>query len=118
MPPALNRAFRPSVSRGGRPYTYKSSEAKRWQKDAGWLLIAARGANPTFEGNVRVDLKLLVKRDRDIDSSFKLLLDALEDAKVIKNDRQITHLCAVKEKSDRGIVIVNVTDLDSTSKTD
>jgi Holliday junction resolvase RusA-like endonuclease len=113
-PPALNRAYRAAVSRAGRPYTYKSSAAKRWQKDAAWLIISQRRDVETFTGKVAVHMRLYLNRDRDIDSSFKLLLDTLETSKVIVNDKQIVELSAVKHKDKRDIVEIDVIDLETT----
>jgi Holliday junction resolvase RusA-like endonuclease len=96
MPPALNHAYRASVSRNGRPYTYKSTKAKRWQSDAQLIINASRKVKKTYEGQVGVTINLYLKHDRDIDSSFKLLLDTLENSGVIKNDRQIGSLIAHK----------------------
>lgn len=91
MPPALNRAFRSAVTRQGRPYSYKSSAAKRWQQDA-WFLIRNKWHFEPMEPPIIVDVFIDPIRDRDIDSSAKLLLDTLQEAGVYKNDMKIVSL--------------------------
>lgn len=114
LPPALNHAYRASVARSGRPYTYKTSKAKRWQADSTLIINAARKRKTTITDPVKVEIKLYLKRDRDIDSSFKLLLDVLEISGVIKNDRQIVKLIASKTKSKCDKVVVDVISMGST----
>ena len=126
LPPALNKAYRASVSRNGRPYTYKTTEAKRWQRESQLIINASRKVKETEESPVGVNVKLFLSRDRDIDSSFKLLLDTLENAGVIKNDRQIGQLnaqkhskgeckwCNLHHEFERDKVIVDVFSMDST----
>lgn len=96
LPPALNHAFRAAISSQGRPYTYKTADAKRWQEEATLLINASRKTKEMILGPVRVVVKLYLKVDRDIDSSHKLLLDTLQVAGVIKNDKQIVELLTTK----------------------
>ena len=98
LPPALNSAFRAAIARTGRPYTYKTTEAKRWQSDACLLLNASRKTKETIEGPVSVTVTLLLKIDRDIDSSHKLLLDTLQESGILKNDKQVQRLETIKMK--------------------
>lgn len=114
LPPALNHAYRASVSNSGRPYTYKTTHAKRWQEDAVLLINAARKSKVSYLQPVRVVIKLYLKHDRDIDSSFKLLLDTLQMSGLIMNDKQIHQLEASKIKSDCDKVSIDVISLDST----
>ena len=95
---------------------YKRSDAKRWQRDAFLLIYSKVKENPFFDKQVNVECHLYLKRDRDIDSSFKLLCDTLENAKVIKNDKQIRRLSAEKYKSkDPKLVVVISEYVDSTA---
>jgi Holliday junction resolvase RusA-like endonuclease len=121
IPPALNHAYRAAVSKGGRPYSYRPQVVKRWQRDAVWQILAARKSEPTMTGPVRVELELWLKRERDIDSSFKVLFDAMEQAQVFVNDRQITQLYAekidpVKFPHKYAKVVVYVVDLGTTPR--
>lgn len=116
LPPALNRCYRAHVSNRGRPYTYKTTEAKRWQRDARMLIYSQTKDRKKFTDSVRVAVELYLKRDRDIDSSFKLLLDTLEYANIIDNDRQIVELITKKVypfKEESKIVVEIDNDLDS-----
>jgi len=91
LPPALNHAFRSAVTRGGRPYSYKSSAAKKWQEVA-WLLIRRVWKYPPLNPPIVVDVFIDPKHDRDVDSSAKLLLDTLQEAGVYQNDMKIVSL--------------------------
>ena len=54
--------------------------------------------NRKFSKQTIVDLLSFLSRDRDIDSSLKLVLDVLEDMGVYKNDKQIQAIHVYKEK--------------------
>jgi len=47
---------------------------------------------------VEIDLHPPDKRKRDLDNILKIVLDALEFAKIINNDCQITKLCVTKKE--------------------
>jgi Holliday junction resolvase RusA-like endonuclease len=96
LPPPLNACYGSAVSRNGRPYPYKRNIAKTWQRDAIYLIISQVGKITESTLPVSVDIKLYVTRNRDIDSSHKLLLDTLQMSHLIKNDMQIIHLCTDK----------------------
>jgi Holliday junction resolvase RusA-like endonuclease len=108
LPPALNKCYRPSVTKTGKPFTYKTKIAKQWQSDAALLIKSQIKGNKPFKGDVRVAIMLYLKRDRDIDSSFKLLLDTLEYTNVIENDKQICLLMCGKVKGSEPKVTIEI----------
>ena len=86
LPPPLNQAY--STVRG---YIYKTRIARDWEEKAGWEL-KKQWKEDRFDCDCYCGISLFLKRDRDIDSSLKLLLDLLQRQKVIKNDILISHL--------------------------
>jgi Holliday junction resolvase RusA-like endonuclease len=92
LPPTLNHSYGTFSTKTGRSYIYKRNTAKAWQQEATFIIRGARKQKPLIETPVSVKVTLYLIRNRDIDSSHKLLLDTLEFAQVIKNDKQIFHL--------------------------
>lgn len=86
LPPPLNDMYRSAVSKYGRPYTYVVGVAKQWKKDA--CLTIGKNV-PHYDVPVLLKLKVYLKRDRDYDSSLKLLSDVLQMSGVVENDRLI-----------------------------
>jgi Holliday junction resolvase RusA-like endonuclease len=114
LPPTLNHAYRSTSSREGRPYPYKTSTAKAWQRDA-WVVIQnAKKQQPMITGPCKVSVELHVTYKRDIDSSFKLLFDVLQTARVYKNDGLIVWLEAKRYQDKLDKVVIYVTDLGTT----
>ena len=62
-------------------------EAKDWMAEAILRLKQFRGSNPT-----EVTIYYYLKRERDIDGSVKLVLDAMTKAEVFKDDKEVTDL--------------------------
>jgi Holliday junction resolvase RusA-like endonuclease len=92
---------------------YKTIQAKAWEQEAGWLIKKEIKANAPLSGPLNVSLVLHLKRDRDIDSSQKLLFDVLEKMGVMVNDKQIEELQVFKFKDkDNPRLEVTVTKLD------
>lgn len=83
LPPPLNQCYKV-----GSGTLYKTEKAKQWQSDAGWLAKSVR--HPRITGDVGVRMKIYYRNHRDIDSSEKLLFDAMQHI-VYENDRQIVH---------------------------
>ena len=110
LPPVLNKAYGITNTRKGRPYTYKKTETKGWQRDARLEIYQQVGKVPMLTDDVVVNIELHLKFNRDIDSSHKILLDTLEYAQIIKNDKQIIELNTKKfypSKKPRMIVYVD-----------
>lgn len=100
LPPALNHCYRAAIN-NNRPYLYKTSAAKQWQEEAGWILKTKfkKEKLPITEP-VAVHIHLYLKHDRDIDSSHKLLLDTLQFVGIIANDKQVKLLITEKQVGD------------------
>jgi Holliday junction resolvase RusA-like endonuclease len=99
--------YRSSIHyRSGKPYTYKTPDAKRWEHDASLLIKQAYGRQAPFTTDLEVTLELHLTRKRDIDSSHKALFDALEQSGVIENDNQIAvlHTYRYMDKSDKVVL--------------
>ena len=92
LPPTLNHSYGVTNHRGGRSYMYKRSDAKAWQREARLDIYQQLGKVETITDPVKIVMELYLKHNRDIDSSHKLLLDTLEYAQIIKNDKQIIDL--------------------------
>lgn len=90
VPPPLNSVYR-STFQGGKPRTYKSKEAKLYQEEIAWTL---KRETP-LEGPVKLVLFFAFKRDRDIDSGLKVLLDSLSGYLYV-DDKQIVELVVSK----------------------
>lgn len=91
LPPPLN-----SVYRMGRGSYYKSTAAKDFTQLCGVLL--ARYKTIEKEQNIGISLKFSLKRDADIDSRLKVLLDSMQGF-LYENDSQIIELVVSKEKT-------------------
>jgi len=92
MPPSINATYRSGL--GNR--WYKAPSARSWESLA-WGEIMASSRLKTILGGVSVEITMYCKRDRDIDNGIKIVLDLLEKAKVIKNDRQVVSLYVYKK---------------------
>lgn len=99
LPPTLNQCYRVGITKRGRIYRYKTAKAKDWEEEAMWLLKKAKGRRKMIEGPVEVFITLELRRDRDIDSSQKLLFDCMEKVGIFRNDKQISNLYVYKEKT-------------------
>lgn len=69
---------------------YKTQEARQWQKEAQVAILQTKGRK-TLIGDVYVGIEYFLKFDRDIDNG-KMIMDALEDNRIVVNDKQVTHL--------------------------
>lgn len=85
LPPTLNNTYKISGNR-----MYKSQEAIDWQEVVGWEIKSKH--IKLIKEEVFVGISMFLKRDRDIDSSLKLILDTLADVGVYKNDSQVISL--------------------------
>jgi len=114
LPPPLNACYRPTM-RGGHYSIYKSKEAKEWQEYCGltvnkYLLDHKLEVDLDKKDKFALEVDLYLKRDRDIDSSLKLLLDALE-GQIYVNDKQVTELKVKKVKWDEPYIHVYIKEL-------
>jgi Holliday junction resolvase RusA-like endonuclease len=89
LPPTSNHAYAIRVLKG-KSIMFKTGEARAWEEEAGYLLKRAWKRKP-IAVPCYVGLTFFLKFDRDIDAG-KLLLDALQTAGVLFNDKLIAHL--------------------------
>jgi crossover junction endodeoxyribonuclease RusA len=90
LPPPLNAVYKTGQGR-----FYKSKKAKDWEQEAYFVIKSQTRRYKSLQeltSPLYVGITLFLKRDRDIDSSMKLLFDLLEDAGIIENDNLIEHL--------------------------
>ena len=74
-------------------------EAKAWKLAACWSLKAQRGTRPTITGPCALSItSYLPTTAGDVDNYAKATLDALQEAGIIANDRQVQRMCISKEK--------------------
>lgn len=91
LPPSVNSMY--SQSRSG--FRFKTKEAKDWTLCA--LLTIRQQKYMCMLGPVEVSIKFHFRNSRsDIDNKIKALLDVMTDAKVYKDDSQITKLVVEK----------------------
>ncbi len=91
LPPTLNATYKTRLGQHG---LYKSAEAKAWQQEVEWKV---KQKKPLL-GSIAVEINMYLNRDRDIDSSLKLVLDTMADCGVYKNDSQVEILTVIKYK--------------------
>ena len=106
LPPPLNRTYRAVFSsRLHRTVFFMDYPAKKWKVDAKREIQK----NPIFfEGKVFMKVNWFLKRDRDIDSGLKLLIDAFEDI-CFKDDIHIVKLEVNKSRVETdGFVTVSL----------
>lgn len=88
LPPTLNATYKT-----GNGKFYKDAKAKVWEKEVGWIVKQKK----PLEGVIKVEIDMYLKRDRDIDSSLKLILDTMAHCGVYNNDNQVAVLYVTKE---------------------
>lgn len=88
LPPTLNHTYR-----FGNGRMWKTQEAKAWQEEVEWMCKKEK----PLKGLILLEINMFLLRDRDIDSSLKLVLDAFQAVGIYKNDSQITQLVVKKE---------------------
>lgn len=91
---------------------YKNPGYQGFQEGLTWLMIKERILQGAVKGDVMVRIELTIHVMRDIDSLIKPILDCLETADVIENDRCIKHLIVrkhlKKRRTDPDVIRVSV----------
>ncbi len=80
---------------------YKNSAYRGFQEGLIWMLKAYNRQKRPLAGEIEVRLHFTVSELRDIDSLVKPVLDCIEKAGVIENDRQIRVLIVRKYSKKR-----------------
>lgn len=71
-----------------------SKRYKQWEDEALWQLKGKRLENQTM---IRLRFCMKGKLDADLDNLVTSVLDVLQKAGILKNDKTIVHLTATKE---------------------
>ncbi len=96
MPPSLNHTYQ--FTKIGR--YYKVPQAIQWELEAGMMLLSSKPRKPLL-GVLFCQIDMFLARDRDIDSSLKLVLDTLAKLGFYENDKQIEMLVVKKYKDEK-----------------
>ena len=90
-PPTMNTYLR--MQRGR---MVKTSTARLYQETVGVLVWEKYGHPKPLAGDVSLELEFFQPRDKrrhcDIDNLFKVLIDALTDARLWHDDKQVKHI--------------------------
>jgi len=96
--PISINAARAAVKVKGKLRLITTSVARKWKNAAIWELKAQRGTTPTITGPCQVTITLYMPtRAGDADNYVKLVLDAIQSAKIIANDKQVDTLTVSKQ---------------------
>ena len=93
LPPTLNQTYGSAQGR-----FYKRKEVKEWETLAGWQVKSQCRSLQRLTTPIYVGITMFLKRDRDIDSCVKVILDLLQRTDIIENDNLIEHLNIKKLK--------------------
>ena len=80
---------------------YLNRKYQGFEKGLTYLLMAYNTDKRALAGEVRVHLDFTISAARDIDSLIKPVLDCLQKARIVKNDKQITRLFVSKNAKKR-----------------
>ena len=95
-PISINGA-RAAVKVKGKLRLITSAKARRWKETAVWELKSQRGVIPTMQGPCDAWIVLwMPTRAGDVDNYVKLVLDAVQSAGIIDNDKNIAKLTVSK----------------------
>lgn len=95
-PLSVNHTRKPAKINGHlRMVTTK--DAKAWKLAACWSLKAQRGMRPTITGPCALSITAYLPINLgDVDNYAKATLDALQEAGIIADDRQVQRMCISK----------------------
>ena len=102
-PPSANHLY--VRTRGGQA---RSAEYKAWLQNCGWLFIAERCPKFAKPAPLGVSIEAHVSRRRDVDNLIKPILDLLEAAGGVEDDRYVDEVFAARRSaftSDRAAVL-------------
>jgi Holliday junction resolvase RusA-like endonuclease len=92
LPPSINRAWR----KGKQGQLYLDKSVKSFRTEVAWNVRGVTRKTITEPVRIKVTFHGKSNRSYDVDNRAKSLLDALEHARFLDNDRQVTdlHACA------------------------
>ena len=112
LPPSINATYKAKCV-CGHGAMYKSDEAKDWQLGAQWVAKEIMEDSPLLDCDLQMEVEMVCKRDRDIDGSLKLLLDALQGI-CYHNDSQVKKLTIAKTKGKEELLKVKINEKETT----
>lgn len=83
-----NPVSKSNTLRFGKGRAYKSKEAKQYEQD----FLYQYPKHKTIEGKFQLYLELYIDGRKDLDGCLKIILDCLEDAGAISNDKNCIYL--------------------------
>lgn len=93
--PIVKKNSKRMIRAGKRMIPISSKAYLAWEKEALWQL---KGKEPLADQtDIQIVFHMKGKLDADLDNLVTSLLDVLQKAKIIKNDKTITHIDAYKE---------------------
>lgn len=88
MPPSLNGIYQNVAGRG----RVKTSAYRKWREQAGWEIVRqGRPSQPVGKYELQVALKK-PRANADIDNRIKPIADALQQYRVIQDDKHCTRI--------------------------
>jgi crossover junction endodeoxyribonuclease RusA len=118
IPPSANAMYKnaPRTAKGGKRYTGRDlTDTYKTYRDNMWYRCKQRKI-PKLTGRVSIWIMVQFadKRDRDIDNLVKTLLDSLQYAQILENDKQVDSLWVMRGPLfEGGRVIVILGDFDA-----
>jgi Holliday junction resolvase RusA-like endonuclease len=98
-PPLSVNNSKAAVPVRGKLRMITTRKAREWKAAATWGLKSQKGTRPTINGPCTVAMFVYLKTSAgDADNYIKAALDALQDAGIIGNDRQVRQVSATKAK--------------------
>lgn len=77
---------------------YTPNNIKRWVKDSIWLLKPVMRKHKMITEKCQLEAQFYIKHDKDIDNMLGSLMDLLQGAGLLKNDRLVVEVLAKKHK--------------------
>lgn len=105
LPPSANNLFYNRSDGGGR---HKTRDYAAWRKGAATLMAATLDPRPAAT-SLWVFIEVGAGRGRDIDNVVKPLLDALQVARIVPDDRWVDRINVVRSAAHHGQVTITVT---------
>lgn len=96
-PPSTNHLY---ARRAGRKGVYLAPQYRTWRKEASLIIkeaVCKSGWNATAP--YKVNIKAIIKPNRDLDNIIKPILDAIQDAGAIENDRDVSEIRVLRSPS-------------------
>ena len=111
IPPSVNHAYGTNFKTGAR---YLKSAGRKFQELVAWHCLAFVKPGILFQKErlkVEIEVYFDNKRRCDLDNRLKVLLDALEYARVLKDDSQIDDLRIVRKYAEKKKTKITISEI-------